>query len=98
MALKYTPAPIQVEARQVQRGWLEVTVADGGQGLPAGTLETVFEKTGPAGRSRSKGGQGRWLYLCWPGGERSLSGRNWGVASGKRGTRFRFNLRGRGRT
>src|SRR5258707_1391436 len=48
-ALEYTPAPIQVEARQVQRGWLEVTVADGGQGLPAGTLETVFEKTGPAG-------------------------------------------------
>src|SRR5437879_974183 len=44
-ALEYTSGSVQVEARQVQRGWLEVSVADNGQGLPPATLETVFEKT-----------------------------------------------------
>jgi two-component system, OmpR family, phosphate regulon sensor histidine kinase PhoR len=97
-ALEYTSAPIQVEARQVQRGWLEVTVADNGQGLPAGTLETVFEKTGPAGRSRSQGGLGLGLYLCRLVVERSFGGRIWVAASDKRGTTFRFTVPARIRT
>ncbi len=97
-ALEYTTAPIQVEARQVQRGWLEITVADSGQGLPAGTLETVFEKTGPAGRSRSQGGLGLGLYLCRLVVERSFGGRIWVAASDKRGTTFRFTVPARIRT
>jgi PAS domain S-box-containing protein len=97
-ALEYTSAPVQVEARQVQRGWLEVTVADNGQGLPAGTLETVFEKTGPAGRSRSQGGLGLGLYLCRLVVERSFGGRIWVAASDKRGTTFRFTVPARIRT
>jgi PAS domain S-box-containing protein len=97
-ALEYTSSSVQVEARQVQRGWLEVTVADNGQGLPAGTLDTVFEKTGPAGRSRSQGGLGLGLYLCRLVVERSFGGRIWVAASDKRGTTFRFTVPARIRT
>ena len=97
-ALEYTIGSVQVEARQVQRGWLEVTVADNGQGLPAATLETVFEKTGPAGRSRSQGGLGLGLYLCRLVVERSFGGRIWVAASDRRGTTFRFTVPARIRT
>jgi PAS domain S-box-containing protein len=91
-ALEYTAGSVQVEARQVQRGWLELTVADNGQGLPAATLETVFEKTGPAGRSRSQGGLGLGLYLCRLVVERSFGGRIWVAASDRHGTTFRFTV------
>jgi PAS domain S-box-containing protein len=97
-ALEYTTNAVQVEARLVQRGWLEVTVADNGQGLPAGTLETVFEKTGPAGRSRSQGGLGLGLYLCRLVVERSFGGRIWVAASDRKGTTFRFTVPARIRT
>ena len=97
-ALEYTTGPVQVEARQVQRGWLEVTVADSGQGLPPATLETLFEKTGPAGRSRSQGGLGLGLYLCRLVVERSFGGRIWVAASDRRGTTFRFTVPARIRT
>jgi PAS domain S-box-containing protein len=97
-ALEYTTGSVQVEARQVQRGWLEVTVADNGQGLPAATLDTVFEKTGPAGRSRSQGGLGLGLYLCRLVVERSFGGRVWVAASDRRGTTFRFTVPARIRT
>jgi len=97
-ALEYTTGSVQVEARQVQRGWLEVTVADNGQGLPPATLETVFEKTGPAGRSRSQGGLGLGLYLCRLVVERSFGGRIWVAASDRRGTTFRFTVPARIRT
>jgi PAS domain S-box-containing protein len=97
-ALEYTAGPVEVEARQVQRGWLEVTIADHGPGLPAGTLDTVFEKTGQAGRSRSQGGLGLGLYLCRLVVERSFGGRIWVAASGRRGTTFRFTVPARIRT
>jgi PAS domain S-box-containing protein len=97
-ALEYTTGSVQVEARQVQRGWLEVSVADNGQGLPAATLDTVFEKTGPAGRSRSQGGLGLGLYLCRLVVERSFGGRVWVAASDRRGTTFRFTVPARIRT
>ena len=97
-ALEYTTRRVQVEARLVQRGWLEVTVADNGQGLPPATLETVFEKTGPAGRSRSQGGLGLGLYLCRLVVERSFGGRIWVAASDRRGTTFRFTVPARIRT
>jgi len=97
-ALEYTTSSVQVEARQVQRGWLEVTVADNGSGLTAATLATVFEKTGPAGRGRSQGGLGLGLYLCRLVVERSFGGRIWVAASDKRGTTFRFTVPARIRT
>jgi PAS domain S-box-containing protein len=97
-ALEYTSGSVQVEARQVQRGWLEISVADNGQGLPPATLDTVFEKTGPAGRSRSQGGLGLGLYLCRLVVERSFGGRIWVAASDRRGTTFRFTVPARIRT
>ena len=97
-ALEYTAGPVQVEARQMQRAWLEITVADHGQGLPAAHLETVFEKTGPAGRSRSQGGLGLGLYLCRLVVERSFGGRIWVASSDRRGTTFKFTVPARIRT
>ena len=63
-ALEYTSGAVSVQARAASRGWLEVTVSDHGSGLPTGSLESLFEKTGPAGRNRSQGGLGLGLYLC----------------------------------
>jgi PAS domain S-box-containing protein len=91
-ALEYTSGPVRVEARQVQRGWLEITVADHGQGLPVASVETLFEKTGPAGRNRSQGGLGLGLYLCRLVVERSFGGRIWVASSDRSGTTFKFTV------
>jgi PAS domain S-box-containing protein len=91
-ALEYTSGPVLVEAKVSQRGWLEVTVADRGQGLPTSDLETVFDKSGPAGRSRSQGGLGLGLYLCRLVVERSFGGRIWVASSDRRGTTFKFTV------
>jgi signal transduction histidine kinase len=97
-ALEYTSGSVLVEARQVQRGWLEITVTDQGQGLPVESLETVFEKTGPAGRSRSQGGLGLGLYLCRLVVERSFGGQIWVASSDRKGTTFKFTTPARIRT
>jgi signal transduction histidine kinase len=91
-ALEYTSGPVLVEARLAQRGWLEVTVSDRGQGLPAAGLDTLWEKTGPAGRNRSQGGLGLGLYLCRLVVERSFGGRIWVESSDRRGTTFKFTV------
>jgi two-component system, OmpR family, phosphate regulon sensor histidine kinase PhoR len=97
-ALEYTSGSVLVEARQVQRGWLEITVTDHGQGLPTENLERVFEKTGPAGRSRSQGGLGLGLYLCRLVVERSFGGQIWVASSDRNGTTFKFTVPARIRT
>jgi signal transduction histidine kinase len=97
-ALEYTTGPVLIEARQAQRGWLEVTVTDHGSGLATASLETVFEKTGPAGRSRSQGGLGLGLYLCRLVVERSFGGRIWVATSDRNGTTFKFTVRAGPRT
>ncbi len=91
-ALEYTEGPVLVEARQLSRGWLEITVGDRGQGLPAASRESLFEKTGPAGRNRSQGGLGLGLYLCRLVVERSFGGRIWVAASDRNGTTFKFTV------
>jgi signal transduction histidine kinase len=69
-----------------------VTVADHGPGLAAGSLEGLFEKTGPAGRNRSQGGLGLGLYLCRLVVERSFGGRIWVASSDRGGTTFKFTV------
>ena len=91
-ALEYTESTVLVEARQLNRGWLEITVADQGQGLPPGSVESLFEKTGPAGRNRSQGGLGLGLYLCRLVVERSFAGRIWVASSDRNGTIFKFTV------
>lgn len=91
-ALEYTPAHrISVSARPVEDS-LEVTVADDGGGLPAERLQTLFQKTGPAGRNRARGGLGLGLYLCRLVVERSFSGRIWLDSTGPSGTVFKFTV------
>src|SRR5258706_13790043 len=85
-ALEYTLGAVSVQARAASRGWLEVTVADRGPGLPPGSLEGLFEKTGPAGRNRSQGGLGLGLYLCRLVVERSFGGRIWAASRDRGGT------------
>jgi two-component system, OmpR family, phosphate regulon sensor histidine kinase PhoR len=89
-ALEYTDKAVQIQARIEPKGWLEITVADQGPGLPAASLDTVFEKTGPAGRNRSQGGLGLGLYLCRLVVERSFGGRIWVASSDRTGTTFKF--------
>ncbi len=91
-ALEYTSGSVLVQARAASRGWLEVTVTDHGPGLPTGSLEGLFEKTGPAGRNRSQGGLGLGLYLCRLVVERSFGGRIWVASSDRKGTTFRFTV------
>jgi two-component system, OmpR family, phosphate regulon sensor histidine kinase PhoR len=89
-ALEYTDKPVLVQARTAPRGWLEITVADHGPGLPSASLDSLFEKTGPAGRNRSQGGLGLGLYLCRLVVERSFGGRIWVASSDRTGTTFKF--------
>jgi signal transduction histidine kinase len=89
-ALEYTDKAVTVQARTGTRGWLEITVADHGPGLPTTSLDTLFEKTGPAGRNRSQGGLGLGLYLCRLVVERSFGGRIWVASSDRNGTTFKF--------
>jgi len=58
--------------------------------LPSASLDSLFEKTGPAGRNRSQGGLGLGLYLCRLVVERSFGGRIWVAASDRNGTTFKF--------
>ena len=89
-ALEYTDKAVLVQAQIEPRGWLEITVADHGPGLPTASLDTLFEKTGPAGRNRSQGGLGLGLYLCRLVVERSFGGRIWVASSDRNGTTFKF--------
>jgi two-component system sensor histidine kinase KdpD len=61
--LKYTPplAPLEISARRRGDG-VEVTVADGGPGVPRGHEERIFEKFYRANRSSS--GMGLGLTIC----------------------------------
>jgi signal transduction histidine kinase len=89
-ALEYTDKGVTVQARAEPRGWLEITVEDHGPGLAIASLETLFEKTGPAGRNRSQGGLGLGLYLCRLVVEHSFGGRIWVASSDRNGTTFKF--------
>src|SRR5579859_8263407 len=91
-ALEYTSGQVKVRARSLPDGWLEITVADSGPGLPPGSLADLFEKTGPAGRNRSQGGLGLGLYLCRLVVERSFGGRIWVASSNREGTTFKFTV------
>ena len=91
-ALEYTTGAIEVSARLTGRGWLEVTVVDHGSGLPPASVDSLFDKTGPAGRNRSQGGLGLGLYLCRLVVERSFGGRIWVSSSGHDGTTFKFTV------
>ena len=91
-ALEYTTGPVKVRAHAIDAGWLEITVADSGPGLPPGSMADLFEKTGPAGRNRSQGGLGLGLYLCRLVVERSFGGRIWVASSSRDGTTFKFTV------
>ena len=65
--------------------------------VPAASADTLFEKTGPAGRNRSQGGLGLGLYLCRLVVERSFGGKIWVASSDRTGTTFKFTVPARNR-
>ncbi len=91
-ALEYTFKSVSVGAREASPGWLEVTVTDHGPGLTQANLDSLFDKTGPAGRNRSQGGLGLGLYLARLVVERSFGGRIWMASSSRDGTTFKFTV------
>jgi PAS domain S-box-containing protein len=91
-ALEYTLGSQVHVSATAQEGWLEVAVADEGNGLPAEQLQTLFQKTGHAGRKRARGGLGLGLYLCRLVVERSFGGRIWLSQTGPGGTVFKFTV------
>lgn len=90
-ALEYTRGPVEVNARAAS-GWLEVEVVDHGSGLAVDRRALVFQKPGPAGKNRARGGLGLGLYLCRLVVERSFGGRIWVDRSGSTGTVFKFTV------
>ncbi len=91
-ALEHTSARwVRVQA-SARRGWLEVTVADNGSGLPPERAASAFAKAAPAGRNRFRGGLGLGLYLCRLVVERSFGGRIWVASTGPEGTVFKFTV------
>jgi signal transduction histidine kinase len=90
-ALEYTRDAVEVGARQ-REGWLEIFVADQGGGLPSDRRDYVFQKPGPAGQNRARGGLGLGLYLCRLVVERSFGGRIWVERTGSTGTVFKFTV------
>jgi signal transduction histidine kinase/putative methionine-R-sulfoxide reductase with GAF domain len=91
-ALEYTNASRIAVSASCADGWLEVTVEDNGGGLPPDLVGRLFQKTGPAGRGRSRGGLGLGLYLCRLVVERSFRGRIWLARTGPDGTAFTFTV------
>ena len=91
-ALEYTTARSICIGAKADDGWLDVTVADDGDGLPPDRLPTLFTKTGPAGQNRARGGLGLGLYLCRLVVERSFGGRIWLERTGTSGTTFKFTV------
>jgi two-component system, OmpR family, sensor histidine kinase KdpD len=68
-AVKYTPAAsgIEIEGRRsVDGGWLELSVADHGPGIPEGEAAKLFEKfyRAPLQRERAQSGVGLGLTIC----------------------------------
>ena len=91
-ALEYTSGQVKVEGPhdRLAAGSRSRSPTQG-PGLPPGSLQDLFEKTGPAGRNRSQGGLGLGLYLCRLVVERSFGGRIWVASSDREGHHFQVH-------
>ena len=65
-SLKHTPqgGEISITAQQVPPGFLEITVADTGQGIPSEQLDRVFERFYRADNSAAESGTGLGLAIA----------------------------------
>ncbi len=93
-AIKFSPRSATVEVRAtVDDGYVRFTVDDGGPGIPADQLETVFERFRQvdASDSRAKEGTGLGLAICRTIVEQH-GGRIWAENVPGSGARFSFTL------
>lgn len=64
-AIKYTPCgEITAAVHRAQNGWVEVSIADTGQGIPSEDLPHIFERFYRVGKSRTSPGSGLGLALA----------------------------------
>lgn len=91
-ALEHTDSgAIRVVARSDGDGdWLRIAVEDHGAGLPSHRVNRLFERGGPPGSHRARGGLGLGLYLCRLIVERSFGGRIEVTRTGQDGTTIEF--------
>ncbi|MGH7911420.1 MAG: ATP-binding protein [Candidatus Dormibacteraceae bacterium] len=96
-ALEHTDeGEIRVAAR-AEGAWLRISVQDHGAGLPSHRVNRLFERGGPPGSHRSRGGLGLGLYLCRLIVERSFGGTIEVTRTGQDGTTIEFTVPGRRR-
>jgi PAS domain S-box-containing protein len=88
-ALKYGQSPVRIDARRRHR-WVEMVVADGGDGVPEEFVPRLFEKFAQAGRIRSGSGTGLGLSIV-RGLARAQGGEAW-YEPGEPGSRFCVRL------
>ena len=93
-ALKYAPgAPIAIAARAIDAGAVEVSIRDGGPGVPPEHVETVFERFFRAMPHRGEiEGSGLGLAIARRAAERAGGGLAL-LANGPHGATFAFRLR-----
>src|ERR687895_773535 len=84
-ALKYGQSPVRIDARRRHR-WVEMVVADEGDGVPEEFVPRLFEKFAQAGRIRSGSGTGLGLSIV-RGLARAQGGEAW-YEPGEPGSRF----------
>ncbi len=92
-ALRHTPAggTVKLNARDVQQGFIQVTVSDTGPGIPAGDLPHLFERFYRG--NEGGGGKGYGLGLAITREiVRSHGGDIWATSDPGRGTAFVFTL------
>jgi two-component system, OmpR family, phosphate regulon sensor histidine kinase PhoR len=93
-AVQYTPPGGHIEVRaENQDGWVNVTVADDGIGVPRAEQERIFERfyRVDAARSRQEGGTGLGLSIARHIVE-AHGGKIWVESEVGQGSRFRFSL------
>lgn len=96
-ALEHTDSgEIRVQAT-AEGDRLRIAVEDQGAGLPSHRLNRIFERGGPPGSHRARGGLGLGLYLCRLIVERSFGGHIEVTRTGPDGTRVEFTVPARRR-
>lgn len=96
-ALEHTDSGAIRVLAAAEQDRLRIAVEDHGAGLPSHRVNRIFERGGPPGSHRARGGLGLGLYLCRLIVERSFGGRIEVTRTGPDGTTIEFTVPARRR-